>query len=230
MAIQYRSLRDYLGAIQRRFFVDPDASVSPEMVYSEQERIDDINACREEIAADLLCSATRGSFTTVAGTHVYDLTTMASRLVQVDAVYYGTTCLTRNVIRKDDQWGRSLADNATPEQYYVDEAQHYIHLMPPPAAVGTTYVYYYQIPAKLTGVSSTETTIPVAYRHIPELYALWHGYEKVPGAASKAMYYLKQYDAAMAKAKNKTKNGQLRGARKRLRFLGYGVRNTSDWE
>jgi len=230
MAMQYRSLKDYLAAVKRRFFIDPEAAVSAEVIYSEQDRVDDINTCREEIAADLLCSATRSSFVTVAGTQVYDLTTMASRLIQVDNVYYGTTGLTRNIIRKDDQYGRSLTDNATPEYYYVDEAQHYIHLMPPPPAAATVYVYHYQIPSKLTGLATTETVIPVQYRHIPELYALWRGYEKVPGAASKTMYYLKRYEDEMKQAKGKVKNGQLRGARKRIRFLGYGVRNTSDWE
>ncbi len=230
MSIQYRSINDYLAAVKRRFYVDPALFSNSELIYSEKDRIDDINTAREEIASDLLCSATRSSFVTIAGTQVYDLTAMNSKLIQVDNVYYGTTGLTRNIIRKDDQWGRSLADNATPEYYYVDEAQHYIHLMPPPPVAATVYVYNYQIPSKLTGVATTETVIPIQHRHIPELYALWRGYERVPGAASKTMYYMKRYETELAQAKGKVKNGQLRGARKRIRFLGYGIRNTSDWK
>lgn len=230
MALQYRYLKDYLNAIKRRFYVDSDAIQTDELAYPEQDRIADINTAREEIAAELLCSATRGSFATTAGTIVYDLTAMSTRLIQVDNIYYATTKLERNVLRKDDQWGRSLTDRGTPEYYYVDEAQKYCHLLPTPDTAATCHVFYYQIPTALTGLSSTETTIPIQYRHLPELYALWRAYEKVPNAASKAMYYMKRYEVELEKAKNRTKNGQLRGARKRLRFVGYGIRNTTDWE
>lgn len=230
MALQYRYLKDYLAAVKRRFYVDPDAFGSGDQIYSEAERVDDLNTAREEIASELLCSATRGSFTTVAGTTVYDLTSMSTRLILVDNVFYATTKLERNMLRADDQWARSLTDTATPEYYYIDEAQQRIHLTPSPDAVGTVRVYYYQIPQKLTSFASSETTIPIQYRHLPELYALWRGYEKVPNGASKAVYYMKLWDTGLAKAKNHVKNGQMRGGRKKLRFRGYGLRNTTDWE
>lgn len=228
MASLYTNLAGYLAGVKREFVLD-NAS-TPYTIYPEADRIAEINEAREEISMETLCIPTRNTVTTIVGTQSYDLTSRNSKLVYVDFVTYGTKKLEGLYNRDDYYFIRTLTENATPENFYVDEGNKYLYLSPPPSAATTCYVYSFSVPSILVSGSATaESEIPVPYRKAVVSYALWKGYSRdgIVDGLTKADYYKKQFYEEMARAKARKKVGRVRGKQARITFESYGLRDTS---
>jgi hypothetical protein len=75
--------------------------------------------------------------------------------------------------------------------------------------------------------TDAETSIPVPYRRMVAYYALWKAFERdgIADGLSKAQYFQSLYSAEMTRAKKRNKKSVWHGARPKIRFAGFGLRD-----
>jgi hypothetical protein len=96
------------------------------------------------------------------------------------------------------------------------------------AGLGT--VYSTVDTASLVVAGSTvdvESAIPVPYRRMVAYYTLWKGFERdgITDGLQRAQYYQSLYSAEMTRAKKRNKKSVWHGARPKIRFAGFGLRD-----
>ncbi len=146
-----------------------------------------INNAGHDIAFRTKCLRTNGTFTSVADTASYNLTTQFPKILTINEVYYYTDGTTWQKLdptsrtRLDAEHpGWQSVESGTPYEYWWDREENTIYLYVPPSSdqAGTDYVkLYYCYDYTDMSSDSTESGLPDRLHFAQVDYVVATGYE-----------------------------------------------------